>query len=268
MAQTVFVPAASRIILACLDKRAPQPSFRVVRPYRLGYEKVIRKRAGPRHAMTAGHQMLHERIGLASLIFIQTAVCCVSLTCVVYLNPVYHIQFDPSRLLFPIATVAAFASIGVLFAFAEFSFGYFVGFYFFGMVAGYLWANFFSGFYYNHRLSGLSAAASAIAFLLPALFITSPVRQVWVMSPRMFDRLLTLILALALITVASAASYNFRFVSVKDIYNFRGEINFPLALNYLVTITSSALLPFAFACYAMRKDRWRAGAVLLLLIFY
>jgi len=205
---------------------------------------------------------------LASLISIHVAVCCISLICVVYLNPAYHVQFNSSRLLLPIATVAALAPVGLLFTLAEFSFGYFVGFYFFGMVAGYLWGNFFSGFYYNHQLSGLSAAASALAFLLPALFITSPIRQVWVMSPRALDRLLTFILVLALATVASAASYNFRFVSMRDIYDFRGEINFPAALNYLLTITSSALLPFAFACYVTRKDPWRAGAVLLLLVFY
>ena len=229
---------------------------------------MIRKLAGRKHVMTDGRQLPRERIGLASLIFFHIAMCCISLICVVYLNPVYHMQFDSSRMLFPIVTVAAFAPVGLLFTFAEFSFGYFVGFYFFGMVAGYLWGNFFSGFYYNHQLAGLSAAASAVAFLLPALFITSPIRQLWVMSPRTFDRLLTLILVLGLITVASAASYNFRFVSVKDIYDFRGEINFPLTLNYLVTITSTALLPFAFACYVTRKDPWRAGAVLLLLIFY
>ena len=72
------------------------------------------------------------------------------------------------------AVIASFSVAAVLFLFAEFSFGYYIGFYFYMMVVGYLWLNCFSEFIYNHRLSALSAAASAIAFLLPALFITSP----------------------------------------------------------------------------------------------
>ena len=39
-------------------------------------------------------------------------------------------------------------------------------------------------------------------------------------------------------------------------------------LNYFIGITSTALLPFAFACFVERKDFWRAGAVLLLLLCY
>jgi hypothetical protein len=218
--------------------------------------------------MTDGHQLLRERLGLGTLICFHVVVCCISLICAAYLHPVYHVLYDPSLWLAPATAVAGFTLVGVLFTFAEFSFGYFVGFYFFSMVAGYIWENLLTEFYYNHQLAGLSAAASAVAFLLPVLFIRAPFRQIRVIPPQAFDKLLTLILLLALITVVSAASYNFKFVAIDDIYNFRDELTFPTALNYLIAITSSTLLPFAFACYVTRKDTWRAVAVLLLLTFY
>ena len=66
--------------------------------------------------------------------------------------------------------VAAFALVSPFFAFANFSFGYFVGFYFYMMVLSYLWLISFTDLQYDHRLAEFSAAASAVAFLLPALF--------------------------------------------------------------------------------------------------
>src|SRR3977135_1743691 len=133
--------------------------------------------------MTGSRQSIRERFGLVLLICLHIVVCCVSLTCVTYLKPVYHLLFDPTQLLAAIATVSAFAVVGLFFAYAEFSVGYFVGFHFFTMVAGYLWINFFSDFSYNPQLSAISAAASTIAFLLPALFIRAPIRQIHVISP-------------------------------------------------------------------------------------
>src|SRR3979411_2447266 len=115
--------------------------------------------------MTGSRQLIRERLGLVSLICLHIVVCCISLTCVAYLKPGYHLLFDPTQLLGVIATVAAFAVVGLFFAFAEFSVGYFVGFHFFTMVAGYLWINFFSDFSYNHQMSALSATASTITFL-------------------------------------------------------------------------------------------------------
>src|SRR6202030_3242100 len=100
---------------------------------------------------------------------------------------------------------------------------------------------------YNHVSSGLSAAFSAVAFLLPALFIVSPLDQVYTMSSRAFDRLLTLILLLAVVTIAAGALYNFRLVGIRNIYDFRDTIESPAIVNYAMTVTSSALLPFVFA---------------------
>ena len=218
--------------------------------------------------MTDGRQLLRERLGLGTLICFHVVVCCISLICGAYLHPIYHVLYDPSEWFIPAMAVAGFTLVGMLFVFAEFSFGYLVGFYFFSMVAGYILENLLTEFYYNHQLAGLSAAVSAVAFLLPVLFVRAPFRQICVVPPQAFDKLLTLIVLLALVTVVSAASYHFRFVAIDDIYNFREELTFPTALNYLIAITSSTLLPFAFACYVTRKDTWRAVAVLLLLMFY
>jgi hypothetical protein len=218
--------------------------------------------------MTGNRQLTRDRLELVLLICLHVVVCCISLTYVAHLKPAYHLLFDPTRLLASIATVAAFTPVGLLFAYAEFSVGYFVGFHFFTMVAGYLWINFFSDFSYNHQLAALSATASAIAFLLPALFIRAPIRQIRVLSPAAFDRLLMLILLFSVVTVMFAASYNFRLVALDDIYDFREELVFPIILNYLISITSSALLPFVFACYLVRKYMWRAGSVLVLLTLY
>ena len=52
-------------------------------------------------------------------------------------------------------------------------------------------------------------------------------------------------------------------------YEYRAKLHAPAIVNYLVTIVSSALLPFAFAGFVTRKAYWRAATVLvLLLLFY
>jgi hypothetical protein len=219
--------------------------------------------------------LLRNRLGFAGLILLHIIVCCVSLVLLsdyMYrgdFDPqVFHLFYDPARLAGAVAVVAGFALVSPLFIFAGFSFGYFTGFCFYTMVLSYLWINFFSKLSYNHRLAGLSAAASAVAFLLPALFITSPVKQIFALSAGALDRLLTFILLISAAAIAVGAIYNFRFVAFDSIYDFRDKIETPTILNYLIGITSSALLPFAFAIFVARKDRWRAGAVLLLLLFF
>jgi hypothetical protein len=118
-------------------------------------------------------------------------------------------------------------------------------------------------------LAGISAAASAVTFLLPALHISSPIRQICTLTAKSFDRLLTSILILGIATIVLGAIYNFRLVALDDIYKYREKFDNPAIVNYLVTIVSSALLPFAFAGFVASKARWRAAAVLtLLLLFY
>jgi hypothetical protein len=210
-----------------------------------------------------------ERRGLAFLICVHIVLCCVSLVYVSQYHDAFHIFYDPARPYVAVVVVAAFALVSYPFTRVDFSFGYLVGFYFYTMVLGYLWLNCFSDLDYDHRLGGLSAAASAVAFLLPALFISSPIRQRYIVPAKAFERLLTLSLVLGAATIMFSAVYNFRFVSLEKIYDFREDLEFPILLNYWIGITSNTLLPFAFGCFAIRRNYWRAGITLaLLLLFY
>lgn len=219
---------------------------------------------------------LSERSRLALLICFHIMICCVSLIYVAdndnpvaFNPPTFHLFFDPARLHVAVAVIAAFTPLSLFFVFARFSFGYFVGFYFYTMILGYLWLNCFTDLSYDHRLAGLSAAASVGAFLLAALFVSLPIPRPYMLSQRNFDWLLTFILALAIVTVAVGATYNFQFVALTRIYDFRNTLESPKILGYLVTIVSSALLPFAFAGFVARRAYWRACATLfVLLLFY
>jgi len=219
--------------------------------------------------MAGSRQSIRELVGLELLICSYIVACCISLVCVSIQFPAYHILYQAAGLLGAVVVIATFALISPLFVFSKFSFGYFVGFYFYSMLIGYLWLNHFSEFGYNHLLAGLSASASAIAFLLPALFIGSPIRQIWIPSPSTFDRLLNAVLLLGIGIVAIGATYNFRPIALdNDAYIFRETLRFPTVLSYLIGITSSALLPFAFGCFLERKYLWRAGAALILLLLF
>lgn len=218
-------------------------------------------------------QLSRDRLKLGTLIFLHIVICCISLVRLAnYKYPIafdpttFHIFFRPAMFHVAVLAVGLFALFLYAFTVARFSFGFFVGFYLYTMVLSYLWLNSFTDLIYDHRLAGLSAAASAIAFLLPALFITAPVRQTFVLTAAQFDRLLMAILLAAAVIVAVGATYNFRLVAVDNIYDFRDKMTSPKIVNYLISITSSALLPFAFAGFAARKAYWRAFAVLLLLL--
>jgi hypothetical protein len=91
-------------------------------------------------------------------------------------------------------------------------------------------------------LASVLAFASALAFLTPALFITSPIKQRRVLSERMLANLLSMILVVSAIVIIAGPFYNFRFVSIADIYSFRDELEFPAWLRYAMGITSNALL--------------------------
>jgi hypothetical protein len=209
----------------------------------------------------------HKRLTLGLLLCFHIVICCLSLIYVAELYGYLQIlKFDNTHLYAAALTVAPFALVSVLFTFSRFSFGYFLGFYFYTMILGYLWLAAFSQFHYDHILASASAFASALAFLVPALFVTSPIRQRLVLSARTFDHLLSLILVLAAAIIATGAYYNFRLVGVGEIYSFRGEIEFPGFMRYAMGATSDAMLPFAFAAFVARGDRWRAAAALLLLL--
>jgi hypothetical protein len=209
---------------------------------------------------------IRSNVTLLVLICLHSAVFCVSLVKVSEYQ--FYIRYDADLLSWAIIVAAAFSSVSLLFAVARFSFGYFVSFYFYTMVLGFLWIDVFTKYNYDRKLAGLSAAASFLAFLGPALLITAPVKRIFELSPKTLERLLDFALMLTLGTILVAATYNLRLVSLSHIYDFRNEIQFPTIIRYLIGITSSALLPFAFACYWMLNLRWRAAITLLLMLLF
>jgi hypothetical protein len=129
-----------------------------------------------------------------------------------------------------------------------------------------LWSINFSLLSYNHPLAIVSIFLSAVAFLVPSLYVISPVRRRFELSPRSLDLLSIFILLLTAAIIAVGALYNFNPVSLSEMYKFREQIEFPALLRYAIGITSSALTPFSFAWFVVRKNHWLAGAVLLLLM--
>ena len=209
------------------------------------------------------------RLGLIVLLCLHIVACCVSLIFVAEYFPTYKVAwFDKTGLYAAVPTVALFAVVSLVFVRCRFSFGYFVGFYFYTMIAGYLWLAPFSKFPYDHMLGGVSAFASALVFLVPALFITSPIKQRFILSAPALENMLSGTLIFAAAIVASGALYNFRMIGLTEIYDFRGQLEFPGWLTYAMAGTSNALLPFAFACFVSRGNRWRAALVLLLLVLF
>jgi hypothetical protein len=212
---------------------------------------------------------LRQRIVLALLICHFIIVCCLSFALGARDYGHDYIFYDTDRLPYAVAAVAAFAIVSAIFIFARFTFGYLIGFYCYTMILGYLWLNCFSPFKYDHKTAGASAAISAVVFLLPALLITSPFRQLYVLSERAMQRLLGSILLFAAAIVAIGSIYNFRLISVNEIYNYREQLYFPTIINYATAATMSVLLPYAFACYlACRKFSLAGAALLISVSFY
>ncbi|WP_025037548.1 hypothetical protein [Bradyrhizobium sp. DOA9] len=210
---------------------------------------------------------LDSRGGLRTLVLLHSAVTCLSLIEVATFQ--LSIDFNPRRLWIAVIVAIGFSTVSLLFVSARFCFGYFVGFYFYTMILGFLWIDVFSDYDYPRLLAGVSAALALVLFLIPMLYIRTPLRQFAPMSNARFEHLLTLILLLSIATIAVASTYNFRLVSIANIYDYRDTLDFPGALRYLIGWVSSALLPFAFAGYWLLGHRWRAGLVLvLLLLFY
>src|ERR1700730_2540242 len=212
----------------------------------------------------------HARLVLGLILPLPLMACCLSLIYVAELYATYQlVVFNKTHIFMASLNVVLFAAASILFTLGRFSFGYFLGFYFYTMILGYLWLVEFSKFPYNHTLAAASAFASALAFLVPALFITSPIKQRFVLSARALDNLLSAILVLAVAVIAAGAANSFRLASLADIYHFREEIDLPAWLRYAIGATSNALLPFAFACFIALENRLRAAsALLLLLLFY
>jgi len=209
---------------------------------------------------------ISQHLRLSILIAVFSIACCMSL--VVIADYQAYIRFDSSRVAYAAAAAAAFFPVAFLFVFARFSFGYFAGFQFYAMILGFLWLSSFSNLQYDQKLAAMSAAVSAVLFLLPALLIDAPMRRRFTLTAKSFERLLNALLLLALATIAAASFYNFRLTSLAHIYDFRDTLYFPGIVRYAIGIVSSSLLPFAFACYLTLNRRWKAAFVLLLMLLF
>jgi hypothetical protein len=214
---------------------------------------------------------------LLAVISLQIIVICVSLTYASRYHGNFHFPYDADRLPSAIIIVALFSITALFFLFSKFSFGYVIAFYFFVMSAAALWINQFSDLDFNRWLADISLVSSAIAFCLPALFLKLPLNKRIELSARAFDIVLLGILGLALLTVVLAATYNFKIVGFENAGEFhdelfnatiRSSLDFPTPLRYMIGITSSSLLPFAFACFAIRQKYWLAAFALALLLAY
>ncbi len=179
-----------------------------------------------------------------------------------------YIPFHVERLGSALLIVAAFSMVALLFVLARFSFGYFVGFYLYTMVLGFLWIVNFTNYDYDHAAAAWSAAASMLLFLLPAVLVDAPFGQSFTLSTRHFEQLLRFLLALSLVTIATASAYNFKLVSIGHIYDYRGELRFPTAIRYLIGIVSNTVMPFTLAGYLALDRRWLAGGILLLMLLF
>ena len=150
-------------------------------------------------------------VWLALFLFVYAVTYCVSLGYVAtYYEYLQIIAFNAAHLGAAITNVAIFATVSLLFTLSRFSFGYFVGFYLYSVMLGYAWIVRFSVFHYDHLPATVSAFVSILAFLTPALFITSPLPPKLALSDRAFDRLLNGILIVAAIAIATGALLQFQ----------------------------------------------------------
>ncbi|QOG17174.1 hypothetical protein [Bradyrhizobium sp. SEMIA] len=205
---------------------------------------------------------------LGLLICLHLVICAASLRVSFPYYRSEYVMYDPAGLASAIVATAIFSLIAPLFVFARFSFGYLCGFYLFTMVAGFLWLTAYSKLQYDHVAASISAGLSCLTFLLPALFITSRIGRSTEISERSFERILYLIVAFCLATSIVAATYGFRITAINDIYRYRSELQFPTALNYAIASTMTVLLPFAYACFALRRRYWLAAAMLAISISF
>ncbi|NOJ43546.1 hypothetical protein [Bradyrhizobium australiense] len=179
-------------------------------------------------------------------------------------QPEFHIGFSRDwgqRIYVPALLTAAF---GVAFVFAEFSFGYFVGFYLFTMMAGYFWLNTFSVLQYDHRSALISAAASLLLFLLPSLTMRGRPAFSLQLPPRLFRIVPALVLGLGVAVLALAALDGFHLVGLDLMDRYRNELVHSRLTNYAIGNLIGALIPFAFAC-CLERRRWMMMVALSML---
>lgn len=204
-------------------------------------------------------------LAIALLILLYVVLTCASLAAVAIVYRTFHIEFDVDLVAAPIWFIVIVAAAGMLFAFARFSFGYAVSFYLYSTVLGFVWLSYFTKFEYDHHIARVSALTSLVAFMLPALFIRSGIRQRFILPPDKIDLLLIVILFVSAATIAVCSLYGFSLPDdLEGMYQLREDLAFPFLLNYMAGTCISVLLPFSLAC-CIELKRWTAAVITILL---
>jgi hypothetical protein len=211
----------------------------------------------------------NHRLFVAMVVHI--VVCAIALVLEAKFYTEYHIFFDSSRIDNLVLCTVVFALFGLLFLPAEFSVGFLISYHFYVMVGGFLWINYFTDLKYDHSAAAFSAMASGLAFVLPALFLKIELPRPQLSSEILFKALLYGILVIAAVTILFGSIYHLKFTTLGDAddIRLRGDVFLPTIVRYAVGITSCSLLPFAFACFALKKQYVHAAlTILLLACFY
>jgi len=192
---------------------------------------------------------------LAGLLALHLLLIVLSINLVAEHFPLFITGPTTPQLFAAIETTAIIACVAPLFYLAEFSFGYVVGFCMYGMVAGFLVISHSTQLPYDHQLARLSAMFALVAFLIPMLFLRANVNTRLVLTEQWFELLLIGLLIFTVAVLIWSGVYGFHFMGPFDSINVRAETIRPPLLSYLDGICIGAVLPFVFACYALRK-RW------------
>jgi peptidoglycan/LPS O-acetylase OafA/YrhL len=202
---------------------------------------------------------------LSLLLAIFLAVNCMSLATIEHRSGIVHGHVVVLNALAGTSLTAGFIP---LFLLARFSFGYLVGVSFYGVIAGFVWITYFSGLAYDHGLARLSAIASLLMFLLPLLFQTAPLRRTIVLSPRAMHRFLILALCFAAAMLVWNASYGVAFVGLREAEELRSTFIRPAILNYITGSLIGAVLPLAFAYFALQRRYYMAAASIVSIVAF
>ena len=209
-----------------------------------------------------------ERTIRAALIFCYLLVCLASLLLALHYSA-HRLSYQSDRLSHALYSLIPLCAVASSFLFARFSFGYLAGFYLYTVAFGFIFLSWFTSFEFNYTIARISAIASTVAFLIPALGLSAPLRWRLRISPKMFEQLLDVMLVVSAITIVVGATYNFRLVGLDRIHDFRSTLKFPTPVGYLIGTVSSTVLPYLFAIFLIQWRPWRIGlTVLLLSLFY
>ncbi|MDI3563939.1 hypothetical protein [Bradyrhizobium sp. Arg816] len=208
------------------------------------------------------------KLGPNIILLLHAAACCVSLWLASEIYGNFDIRFDERLFSNGVIAVIFVAAVIPVFACTEFSFGYFISFYFYTVVLGFAWLSHFSALEYDHDDARVSALASLIAFMLPAMALRRPFKQYYVLSQKSLGRLLSVIVATAICTIVYCATYGFEFVGIRDIYKYRQTLHYPPAVSYLIGNLTGTLIPFAFACFYQRRQWWMVALILVVAVSF